>query len=375
MAGDVGEGRGGLVAVGVEAGSDGGELGAADGVVGLKGTVLIALDDTHLAQGRHGAAEPVAVLHVVVAIALGHVGLAGLVGQQTEEDGSHLGAGNIVLGPHVVVAVADDISVVVLPVQPGRHIIGDLHNRRLGTVTTAATATAGVAEVRGEGVSLTARELLDHFLDGLIVQSSIGADLRIVLRPVGEVVSTTIIGCSGAIGRRHNLFISSSNGQDFHIRGNRTSVRIGADVLDQHLIAVGDTVAAVLTVLTSLACILPVVQIVSNSYFSVFSRHRPCNCDFICGIPRNHGTRHTIFSVFLQLLSMSSCRFATIFVNVLDRQSVGLRSRRLLLFILRIEGDIIVNRIAIAYRLSTSFIQIPTAECISRLIWHFREGH
>ena len=245
VAGDVGEGGGGLVTVGVEAGGDGGELGAADGVVGLKGAVLIALDNPHLAQGRHGAAEPVAVLHVVVAIALGHVGLAGLVGQQTEEDGGHLGAGNIVLGPHVVVAVANDISVVVLPVQAGRHIVGNLHNRRLGTVTTAATTTAGAVKVRSEGASLATLELLDHVLDGLIVQSSIGADLLIVLRPVGEVVSAAAsCGCSGTVGCRHNLLITFSNGQDFHVRGNRTSVRIGADVLNQHLIAVGDTVAS-----------------------------------------------------------------------------------------------------------------------------------
>ena len=48
----------------------------------------------------------------------------------------------------------------VLPVQAGRHIIGDLHNRRLGTVTTAATTAAspaisvGIGHVLGNDVIL-----------------------------------------------------------------------------------------------------------------------------------------------------------------------------------------------------------------------------
>ena len=166
----------------------------------------------------------------------------------------------------------------VLPVQASRHIIGNVHNRRLGTVTTAATATAGVAEVRGEGVSLTARELLNHVQDGLMVQSSIGADLRIVLRPVGEVVSTTIIGCLGTVDLNLNVFVIFSKSQNFHVRGNSTSLRIGADVLDQHLIAVGDTVAALVIVFLNRRTILPVIQVVVQVDRGIFGQFRlGCN--------------------------------------------------------------------------------------------------
>ena len=182
VAGHVGEGRRGLVAVRVEPGCDRSELGAADRRVRLKGTVLIALDDPHLAQGRHRAGIPRAVPHVVVAVALGHVGLAGLVLQQTEEDRRHLGAGDILLGIHHAVGITHHISVVVLPVQAGRHIIRDGNRRRRGP-GAGRIPGKGRVDLMGFGhvfkrVFLHRANALVIYLDVLNVVAIVGRDLE-----------------------------------------------------------------------------------------------------------------------------------------------------------------------------------------------------
>ena len=70
---DIAELRGRLVAVRVEAGGNGGELGAGDGGVRAERAVGITRDDAHGAQGRDRGVVPVGARHVGVAVGLGQV--------------------------------------------------------------------------------------------------------------------------------------------------------------------------------------------------------------------------------------------------------------------------------------------------------------
>jgi len=100
---DVAELRSGLVAVVVEAGGDGGELSAGDGGVRAERAVGVARDDAHGAEGRDRGVVPGGGGHVGVAVGLGQVLVADVVGQQAEEDGRDLGAGDVVLAKWSVV--------------------------------------------------------------------------------------------------------------------------------------------------------------------------------------------------------------------------------------------------------------------------------
>ena len=60
------------------------------------------------------------------------------LGQQTEEDGCHLSAGDVaVLRSNVAVRVADDVRIVVIAVQTGRYIIRNVNGRFAAAATTA----------------------------------------------------------------------------------------------------------------------------------------------------------------------------------------------------------------------------------------------
>ena len=141
--------RSGLVAVVIKAGGDGGELSAGDGGVRAERAVGITRDDAHGAEGRDRGVVPGGSGHIGVAVGLGQVLVADVVGQQAEEDGRDLGAGDVVLRTDLAVAVTDDIGEVIRRVQTERVIVFDLHGG-LGTgmMRTAIGVLVGKLNLR-----------------------------------------------------------------------------------------------------------------------------------------------------------------------------------------------------------------------------------
>src|SRR5699024_5412308 len=98
--------------------------------IGAEGAVVVAGDDAGIDHGRDGGVVPVAGLHVGEAAVGGVVVVAGVVGEQTVEDGGHLGAGDVVLGLDASVGIALDIGVMVAQIQPvGRGFVGNIRQR------------------------------------------------------------------------------------------------------------------------------------------------------------------------------------------------------------------------------------------------------
>ena len=83
--------------------------------------------------------EPLTARNIGQAVGLGGVCGADILGQQTEEDGRDLSAGDVAAWLYVAVRVADDIRKVIVAVQTGRYVIRDVDSR------LAAAATAGAA--------------------------------------------------------------------------------------------------------------------------------------------------------------------------------------------------------------------------------------
>ena len=102
-----------------EAHGDGGKLRPGDVPVGLKGAVLVAVNDAGVGEGRDGVVVPVILAHVAVGVGLAPELVPALVGEEAEEDGGHLGPGDVPLGLHVAVGIAHDVGIVVLGVQLG----------------------------------------------------------------------------------------------------------------------------------------------------------------------------------------------------------------------------------------------------------------
>src|SRR5699024_234042 len=94
VAGNVGEDTLALIGAAEEADRDGGELSAGDGGVGIEEAAGLAGDDAGVGQGGGGVVEPVAAVGVHIDAVGAPVHGPGLVGQHTEEDGGHLGAGD-----------------------------------------------------------------------------------------------------------------------------------------------------------------------------------------------------------------------------------------------------------------------------------------
>ena len=123
VTGRVGEVAGAVVGhvIADEPGGDGGKLGAGDGRVGLHAAVGIALEDPGRSGCGNCGAVPCVRLRVSEAVGGGPVGHAVLLRHQAEEDGGHLGAGDVVHGTHRAVGITGDIREVLRVVQP-RHI-------------------------------------------------------------------------------------------------------------------------------------------------------------------------------------------------------------------------------------------------------------
>ena len=125
MTGDVLEALGILVKLG-EHGNDLCHFRTGDGCVRTEGAVGIAVDDAGIGERGDRVVEPVARLDVRVGVVLRPVEIAGFIGEQTEEDGRDLGAGDGALRLHRAVGIADNVGIVVSLVQLGsnRRIVG-----------------------------------------------------------------------------------------------------------------------------------------------------------------------------------------------------------------------------------------------------------
>ena len=163
VAGNVGEEILPLIGRLEEASGDGGELGPGDVPVGLEGAVLVAVQDPGIGQGGDGVVVPGVGIHVGVIVGLAPEFIPALVGEEAEEDGSHLGPGDIALRPDGSVGIAHDVGVMVLGVQLGlvtgihrgrSRIVGirvRVHHRRVGAFVLLVHQHEGGEAVGGEG--------------------------------------------------------------------------------------------------------------------------------------------------------------------------------------------------------------------------------
>ena len=134
---EVNSGRVGLV---IKTSCDRSELRTGDRRIRIELALTVTLYDAHSAQRRNRVVVPCTGCYVGVAVGLRRVCIAGLIGQQTEEDGCYLSTGNAVLRTNGAVRIAYDVSIVVIAVQTGRYII---RNGNGGLVAAAATAAGG----------------------------------------------------------------------------------------------------------------------------------------------------------------------------------------------------------------------------------------
>ena len=132
------------------------ELRTGDVGVGIEdAAVAAALQSPGSGAGGDGVVVPVAFLHISEGVDRRPVGLAVIVRHETEEDGSHLRAADVVQRADGAVLVADDVGEVVRVVQAHgsrqRHFLiddgGAGIKRRLGVGNGSGTA-AGVAAGR-----------------------------------------------------------------------------------------------------------------------------------------------------------------------------------------------------------------------------------
>lgn len=133
VTGDVAEAVSRLVQLG-EQGDDLGHLGAGDGGVRAEHAVGITADDTGVAQGGDGVVVPVAALDVGVRVRGRPILLTGLVGQQTEEDGAGLSAGDVAARLHRAVGITHDVSIVIRSIQRGLARRGGGDHGNIGNV-------------------------------------------------------------------------------------------------------------------------------------------------------------------------------------------------------------------------------------------------
>ena len=162
-------------------------LGTGDVALGTKRAVGITRDDAHGAEGRDRGVVPGGGGHVGVAVGLGQVLVADVVGQQTEEDGRDLGAGDVVLRADLAVAVADNIGEVIGRVQTERIIIGDHDGgRRVGARGVVARPLGVEGDVPGHGSSKVV--LVGELLLGVPASEGVAA-----LGGVGGLVSRFVV--------------------------------------------------------------------------------------------------------------------------------------------------------------------------------------
>lgn len=109
-------------------------LGAGDGGVRAERAVGITADDTGVAQGGDGVVVSVAALDVGVRVRGRPILLTGLVGQQTEEDGAGLSAGDVAARLHRAVGITHDVSIVIRSIQRGLARRGSGDHGNIGNV-------------------------------------------------------------------------------------------------------------------------------------------------------------------------------------------------------------------------------------------------
>lgn len=157
----------------IEAGGDGGKLGAGDGLVRAEGSVGIALDDAKRGHGGDGVIEPGAAGNVAEVVGLREVPVADVVLEQAEEDSGDLGTGDLAARLDGAIGIADDVGEVVVRIQLVRAVDLD--------VVALLAGVDGVVE--GDGLS-----------DGdIAVLVSLAAQLAIVPLAVFDFVKNELI--------------------------------------------------------------------------------------------------------------------------------------------------------------------------------------
>ena len=138
------------------------ELRTGDVGVGIEdAAVAAALQSPGPGAGGDGVVVPVAFLHISEGVDRRPVGLAVIVRHETEEDGSHLRAADVVQRADGAVLVADDVGEVVRVVQAHgsrqRHFLIDDSGagikRRLGVGNGGGAASAASAGISAAGGS------------------------------------------------------------------------------------------------------------------------------------------------------------------------------------------------------------------------------
>ena len=192
---DVGEGLGAAALSGVKPGTDGGELGAGDGGLGVKGIGAAALDDAQPRHGGDGGVGPVIVRHIGIGIAGQQIAVTDGILQQAEEDGGGLCPGDQAVGPDVAVLVADDIGEVVGVIQQvwGRTAVVP---NRLGLLLCRGLIGGQVILFHADlaaahNIPLGSGQLL-------IVQLALGIDLAVIAcRNTEQGDAAAVGGCRG----------------------------------------------------------------------------------------------------------------------------------------------------------------------------------
>ena len=119
------------------------QFGPGDGITGAEGSVAVAGDDAHIGQGGNGVVAPHIRRDVGIGICLAPILGTNRIPEQTEENGYHLAPADVAVGAEQAVLVADDIGVMLLPVQ----------SRRVAAVVVILfTGTLMIVEGSGDGV-------------------------------------------------------------------------------------------------------------------------------------------------------------------------------------------------------------------------------
>ena len=167
---------------------DGGKLRPGDVPVGVEAAVLIAVQNARVGHGGDGVVVPGVRRHVGEVVALAPVLVPALVGEHPEEDGGHLGPGDLPLGLHrlsglvvgglarlIVHGVAHDVAVVVFGVQAGL----------VAAASTAAAAVGNLVPNQHKGRELLRRKLQILFpVQGDDLQPAIGGSVRLYFVPL-----------------------------------------------------------------------------------------------------------------------------------------------------------------------------------------------
>ena len=141
-------------------------LRTGDRLVGSEVAVLKALENTGVGQSGDRRARPIVIGNILEVVALLPVILAAFIGEQSEEDGSNLGAGYVVVRADGFVLVAHDVVEVYVLFELGNAFKNTVY---IGDVVISGNVFVSSVLYNGIGgniVALSGAVLLAGDLDG-----------------------------------------------------------------------------------------------------------------------------------------------------------------------------------------------------------------